>query len=113
MYPHGFPWLTGKKKRRVEAGIALAVIACRLFKIDVAAGARAIFEQPQSSLMWAFDAFKSLHSETKGWFGHRDVCLDGAPRRQPTSLYSNDRMVTPINGVCNCVVKHMQLVGVC
>ena len=49
-FPGGFPWLNGDKKRKVNAGNALAVIACRLFKIAIAAGARAIFEQPPSVL---------------------------------------------------------------
>ena len=89
------------------------MIACRRFKIATAAGARAIFEQPQSSLMWVSNAFKTLHSDAKGWFGNRDVCLDGAPWRKPTSLHSNDQAITTISGVCICVVRHIQLVGVC
>ena len=64
-FPERFPWLNGEKERKVDAGNALAVIACRLFRIANAAGARAIFEQPQSSLMWAFNAFKALHSDAK------------------------------------------------
>jgi hypothetical protein len=38
LYPQGFPWLTGNMKSKVMVGNALAVIACRLFNIAVAAG---------------------------------------------------------------------------
>ena len=46
LYPQGVPWITDEKKRQVEAGNALTVVACRLFKIAVAVGVRAICEQP-------------------------------------------------------------------
>ena len=113
--PEGFDWLSGEKLEKVNLGNALATIACRLFKIAVLAGSRAILEQPTSSIMWVFQAFKDLHSSVKGWFGNRDVCLDGAPWKKPTSFYSNDKAITTISGTCNCTVDivHIALVGKC
>ena len=79
-------------------GNALATIACRLFKIAHAAGAVAILGQPQTSLMWVFESFKSFHVDAKGWFGNRGVCRDGVPWRKPTSLYSNNAAISEISG---------------
>ena len=55
-------------KEHVELGNALAIAACRLFKIAVLVGPRAIMEQPTTSLMWYFQAFMELHNDVKGWF---------------------------------------------
>ena len=54
-----------------------------------------------------------LHNDAKGWFGNRDVCLDGAPWRNPTSFYSNEKAIQTISGECNCTVKHIALIGEC
>ena len=109
--PGGFSWLQGVKLEKVTIGDALGTIACRLFKIAVLAGARAVLEQQTASIMWVFQPFVALHEYVKGWFGNRDVCLDGAPWRKPTSFYSNDKSITTISGICNCNVKHIALVG--
>ena len=100
--PEGFDWLVGIKLEKVNLGNALATIACRLFKIAVLAGSRAILEQPSSSLMWVFQAFKALHESVKGWFGNRDVCLDGAPWKNAISFYANDKAIATISGTCKC-----------
>ena len=63
--PEGFDWLEGVKLEKVNLGNALATIACRLFKIAVLAGSKATLEQPTSSIMWVFQAFKDLHSSVK------------------------------------------------
>ena len=113
--PEGFDSLEGVKLEKVNLGNARATIACRLFKIAVLAGSRAILEQPSSSLMWVFQAFKGLHESVKGWFGNRDVCLDGAPWKKPTSFYANDKAITTISGTCNCTsdIVHIALSGKC
>ena len=82
--PGGFAWRTGDKLEKVKLG--LATIACSLFKIAVLVGSKPILEQPTTSSMWMFQAFKELHESVKGWFGNRDVCFDGAPWRKPTSF---------------------------
>ena len=111
--PGGFNWLKGIKLEKVLLGNALATIACRLFNIAVMAGSRVVLKQPTTSLMWLFQAFVDLHSGVKGWFGNRDVCLDGAPWRKPTSFYSNEKAIITTSGTCNCTVKHIALVGKC
>ena len=109
----GFSWLSGIKLEKVLLGNALATVACRLFNVAVLAGSRVILEQPTTSLMWSFQPFNDLHESVKGWFGNRDVCLDGAPWRKPSSFYLNEKAITSISGVCNCSVKHIALVGKC
>ena len=101
-FPDGFAWLTGIKRDKVALGNALAKIACRLFAIADLVGTRAVLEQPLTCLMWWCQAYQNLHSAVKGWFGNRDVCLDGAPCRKPTSIYANDTCI-------NQHFRHLQL----
>ena len=100
-------------KQQGELGNALSPVACRLFKIAAQAGSRAIMEQPTTSWMWCCQDFLETHSDVKGWFGNRDVCLDGAPWRNPTSFYPNEKAIQTISGKCDCTVKHLALAGKC
>ena len=77
--------------KAMKIGNALSSVACRLFKIAAQAGSLAIMNQPTTSWMWCCQDFLEMPSDVKGWFGNRDVCLDGAPWRNPTSFHSNEK----------------------
>ena len=107
--PGGLDDLDAKQRKKVDDGNALAEITTKFTAAQEAAKGFWQWEQPDSSLMWAYRPVRSavLHAS----FATRDVCMDGAPWKKPTRLAANSACIEGLHLRCCGGHDHQPLEG--
>lgn len=87
-FPYGFPWAKGTDAARVKSANQLYIFTCMAAALAHNAGALAIIENPENSLMWLIPEFQCLLQ-----LGFRlycfDSCMHGSRRPKKTAFLAN------------------------
>ena len=100
--------LRAEHVKKISMGDALCDIAIRLFEVLVRANGDAVLEQPKSSLMFKLKRFRQCVRRLALHTVSRDVCLDGAPWRKPTTLVTTCPRLWDIHAQC-CDRNHQHI----
>ena len=104
--PEGFDDLSPHREEKVRLGNALAQVAVRFAEAQEKAGNYGMLEQPATSLMWLLEPIANLIAKVSSYMAVIDVCMYGAPWREPTALAADFeyllRLVRRCNGTNRC-----------